>query len=206
MYIPQYNLVTDQSEIVAFMKRYNFAAIITTSNNEIIASHLPFVIEEENGKIILYAHYAKSNLQWKHVMENRLLVIFAEPHAYISPKYYEHEINVPTWNYAAVHAYGKTELIESNKGIIDILERSMDFFEPVYKEQWKNLPEDYKQRLLKGVVGIKIYVTELQAKKKLSQNRTENERQNIIESFSRSNNTNEKEIAELMKNNKSTNL
>lgn len=199
MYIPKHNLVTDQSEIVAFMKQYNFAAIITTKDNEITATHLPFVPTEENGQVVLYSHYAKANKQWKEMEENKVLVIFSEPHAYVSPSHYEHQANVPTWNYAAVHAYGKAELIESTEGIIDVLERSMDFFEPAYKEQWKALPDDYKQGLLKGVIAFKIAVSDLQGKKKLSQNRTEKERQTIIESFSHGGDPNEKEIAELMK-------
>ncbi len=199
MYIPKYNLVTDRGEIVAFMRQYNFAPIISTENNEITATHLPFVISEEDNGVILYGHYAKANNQWKQIDGKKVLVIFAEPHAYVSPSHYEHKVNVPTWNYAAVHVYGKAQVIEDAEGITDVLERSMDFFEPAYKEQWKNLPADYVQRLLNGVVAFKIYVTDLQGKKKLSQNRTENERQNIIKSFSQSNNPDEIKIAELMK-------
>ena len=199
MYIPKHNLVTDRKEIVAFMKRYNFGVIISAKNNLPIATHLPFVISEEGDDVIIYGHYAKANKQWSDIGGNTVLVIFSEPHAYVSPKYYDHRQNVPTWNYMAVHVYGTAELVESRDGAIDILERSMDFFEPGYKEQWKTLDEEYKNGLLKGIVAFKIKATELQAKKKLSQNRNETERQRIIESFSQSHNPNEKEIAEHMR-------
>ncbi|HTB30561.1 MAG TPA: FMN-binding negative transcriptional regulator [Bacteroidia bacterium] len=198
MYTPSYHLMIDRTEIFAFMKQYNFGVIVTTKDNEITATHLPFVVSEEGNSIVLYAHCAKANKQWKEMKENKVLVIFNEPHAYVSPSLYEHNVNVPTWNYAAVHAYGNVELIEDREGIIEILERSFNFFEPAYVDQWKTLPDDYRNGLLNGVVAFKINVTDLQGKKKLSQNRSENERQNIIESFSKSASHNEREIAKLM--------
>ncbi len=181
------------------MKQYNFGAIITTNNNAITATHLPFVIAEEGDELIIYGHCARANKQWQEMEKNNVLVIFSAPHAYISPSHYEHKVNVPTWNYAAVHAYGNAEIIEDPDGITGVMERSFDFFEPSYREQWKTLPADYVRGLLKGVVAFKIVVTDLQGKKKLSQNRTENERQVIIESFSGSNDPHEREIAALMK-------
>ncbi len=199
MYTPKYHQITDRVEIIAFMKQYNFGAIVTSNNNELTATHLPFVISEEGENLIIYGHCAKANKQWQEMEQNTVLVIFAEPHAYVSPSHYEHKINVPTWNYAAVHAYGKVQVIENPEGIIEVMERSFDFFEPGYREQWKNLPEEYVNGLLNGVVAFKILVTDLQGKKKLSQNRTENERQVIIESFSDSNDHHEREIADLMK-------
>ncbi len=199
MYIPNHNLVTDKKEIIEFISQYNFAAIVSAKDNVPSATHLPFVITEEAGEIVLYSHYAKANKQWQDIKDNKVLVIFAEPHAYISPKYYGHQQNVPTWNYAAVHIYGTAELIESVEGAIDVLERSIDFFEPAYKEQWEKLDEKFKLGMINGIAAFKIKVTDIQAKKKLSQNRSEEERQLIIESFSKSDNPNEREIAEHMK-------
>ena len=199
MYTPHYHQMAGRDEMLAFMKQYNFGPIITTKDNEITATHLPFVIAEEGNEIVIYGHCAKANEQWREMEENAVLVIFSEPHAYVSPIHYEHKVNVPTWNYAAIHAYGKVKIIENSEGIIEVMERSFDLFEPAYKEQWKTLPLEYKNGLLKGVVAFRILVSDLQGKKKLSQNRTEHERQVIIDSFLHGNNPNEKEIAEMMK-------
>src|SRR6185503_6830 len=99
------NSFTDRQEIISFMQRYSFAAIVTTIDEAPYATHLPFLVKEENNKVILQAHFAKANPQWKEITAKTSLVIFTEPHAYISPSNYETEKVVPTWNYIAVHAY-----------------------------------------------------------------------------------------------------
>lgn len=204
MYIPKHYLIEDKNEIIDFMKKYSFATIITVKDNFQTASHLPFAIFERNEELILVSHFAKNNNQYKEIEENNVLVIFTEPHAYISPKYYEKELNVPTWNYISIHAYGKGKLITDNEGSYEVLAKMINTYEKSYKNQWDNLPEEYKNNMLKGIVSFEIVVTNLQGKKKLSQNKTEKERESIITSFSKSDDNNEKQISEYMsKNNKS---
>ncbi|HVV56712.1 MAG TPA: FMN-binding negative transcriptional regulator, partial [Mucilaginibacter sp.] len=111
MYTPSFNAFTDRQQIIAFMKRYSFASIITTINDKPVATHLPFLVQEENGKLLLRSHFAKANPQWKEIENKTSLVIFSEPHAYISPSNYESAKVVPTWNYIAVHAYGKARIL-----------------------------------------------------------------------------------------------
>jgi len=201
MYIPKSNLLTDRTEIVKFMKRFSFATIITAQDGFPIATHLPFLVTVKDENIVLTSHFAKANAQWEDIENNKILVIFTEPHAYISPKHYDKELNVPTWNYISVHAYGQGTLITETDKVIDILERTIDNYEISYKQQWDNLPSDYKTGLIKGIVAFDIIVTDLQAKKKLSQNKTENEQERIINALSKSDDTNEKLIADYMKNN-----
>ncbi|TKK67775.1 FMN-binding negative transcriptional regulator [Ilyomonas limi] len=201
MYIPNSNLLTDKTEAVAFMKRFSFATIITAKNSLPIATHLPFLVTIQDDNIVLTSHFAKANDQWKDIENNKILVIFSEPHAYISPKHYDKELNVPTWNYISVHAYGRGELITETSKVFEILERTIDNYEIEYKHQWNNLPDYYKAGLSKGIVAFDMVVTELQGKKKLSQNKTENERKKIINALSKSEPTNEQLIAEYMKNN-----
>src|ERR1035441_6463095 len=105
MYIPSSNLMSDKAEIIEFMKRYSFATIITSKNDNPIATHLPFTITLIEDKVILTSHFANDNEQWKDIEECNILVIFSEPHAYISPSNYDKEQNVPTWNYLTVHCY-----------------------------------------------------------------------------------------------------
>lgn len=201
MYIPKTNSFTDKLEIVDFMRQFSFATIITSENNYPVASHLPFLISLEQDKIILTSHFAKVNEQWKDIEKSKVLVIFSEPHAYISPKNYDKELNVPTWNYISVHAYGQGTLITEKQKVIDLLENTIETYEMGYKKQWNSLPEDYKLKMLQGIVGFNIVVTDLQAKKKLSQNKTANEQTKIIDSLAKSSDTNEQLIAEFMKKN-----
>jgi len=201
MYIPNSNLLTDKTEIVEFMKRFSFATIVTAKDGLPIATHLPFLVSTKDENIVLTSHFAKANAQWKDIENNTILVIFSEPHAYISPKHYDKELNVPTWNYISVHAYGQGSLISEIDKVTEILERTIDNYEISYKQQWDNLPSDYKAGLIKGIVAFDIIVKDLQGKKKLSQNKTENEQQKIIDALSKSDDTNEKLIADYMKTN-----
>ena len=198
MYIPKINLATDKNEIVTFMKQFSFAAIISAKNSFPVATHLPFMITTKGDEIILTSHFAKANEQWKDIENNKVLVIFNEPHAYISTKNYDKELNVPTWNYISIHAYGQGKLITEAEQVFEVLEATIENFETSYRKQWDNFPKDYKVKMANGIVAFEVIVTDLQAKKKLSQNISEKEQQKIIETLSKSNSTNEKLIAEFM--------
>ena len=198
MYIPSFNRFEDRQEIIAFMQRYSFAAIVTDINGIPEATHLPFLIKEENDKLFLLSHFAKANPQSAQVFGKTSLVIFTEPHAYISQQLYEKEESVPTWNYIAVHAYGKAVIIENDEQKAGLLQHTIEQYDTSYLEQYQKLPTDFKSKMMKGIVAFEIEVTDLQAKKKLSQNRTDTEKENIINSLSQSADTNEKEIAAYM--------
>ncbi|MDX2190637.1 MAG: FMN-binding negative transcriptional regulator [Bacteroidota bacterium] len=201
MYIPNHFKTENKDEIIDFVKKYSFATIVTVKNNIPSATHIPFAVQEENNEIILYAHFAKGNPQVNELLENNVLVIFAEPHAYISPKNYEGEQNVPTWNYMAVHLYGTAELILDQNKKIEMMELTISTFESEYLTQWSQLSNDYKQKMLNGIVAFKIKVNDIQAKKKLSQNRSAYERTNIINTLKNSELTSENAISELMHKN-----
>lgn len=201
MYIPKTNLVTDTEEIVAFMQQFSFATIITAKNNYPAATHLPFIVSTRDGKVILTSHFALANEHWKEIEDGVCLVIFSEPHAYISPKHYDSLLSVPTWNYISVHAYGRGKLITGPEETSAILEKTILAYEEEYKKQWDNLPIDFKLKMQKGLVGFEIEVDDLQAKKKLSQNKTQGEQQRIIDDLSDSGNGHERQIADFMKEN-----
>jgi transcriptional regulator len=199
MYIPKINLATDRDEIVSFMKQFSFATIVTAKDNIPIATHLPFLVSSNGENIVLTSHFAKANEQWKGIENHDALVIFSEPHAYISPKHYDKELNVPTWNYISIHAYGKGKLITETENVFKVLEKTIDTYENLYAQQWFRFPLDYRLKLANGIVAFEIIVNDLQAKKKLSQNRSEAEKQRIIDTLSKSNDTNEQLIADYMK-------
>ncbi len=199
MYIPKINQFENKDEIVEFMSQFSFATIITSHENIPTATHLPFIVTIENKEVILTSHFAKANKHWEQIEHSKILVIFSEPHAYISPENYKKLENVPTWNYVSVHAYGQGELILESEKVFNVLEQTINNFEKSYFDQWNNLSAEYKVGMSKGIVAFKIKVTDLQAKKKLSQNRSGIEKENIINKLEKSEDTNEKMIANYMK-------
>jgi transcriptional regulator len=156
------------------------------------------LVEEKDDQIIISSHFAKANPQALDVNGNTNLVIFTEPHAYISPKNYPKEAEVPTWNYLAVHAYGKARLLDTEEENLKLLEHTINTYEAEYFTQWQKLPQEFKSKMIKGIVGFEIVVSDLQAKSKLSQNRSKIEKENIIHSLSNSQFETEREIAQYM--------
>lgn len=199
MYIPPEYKENNENKLIEFMQAHTFANLISSANNMPIATHLPFIVEQRADKIFLISHMAKANPQWQSFSENELLIIFQGPHAYISPKHYEKQQNVPTWNYIAVHAYGKGTIIDKPDDVIALMEKTIHLYEKDFYNQWKNLSSEYVNGMLKAIVAFEIEVTKLEGKFKLSQNKTKNEQQNIISSFEKSNDSLEKGIAEEMK-------
>lgn len=200
MYIPPKFKLKDEPQIRDYIRQYPFATLITAANNHPIATHLPFIIEQEGDQWYLLSHMAKANPQWKLLETHSPLIIFQEPHAYISPTYYDKEENVPTWNYIAVHVYGTVELLTESDEAIEVLEKTISVFEEGFQEQWENLAADYKKRLLNGLVAFRIKIQNLEAKEKLSQNKTTKEQHQISEGLLGSLDNSAQQLGEIMKN------
>ena len=196
MYSPVHYRIEDEAECVEFMSRHSFATIVTAANNYPSATHLPFVIEQTNGEIVLTAHFAKANPQWKQLeSEREILVVFAGEHSYISPTWYESAPNVPTWNYVAVHAYGRGEIVEKPEAIAKLIAKH----EPDFLDKWNDYDEDYRRKMFNGIVAFKVFVERLEGKKKLNQKSSEAEREKIVRSLEESGYSTERELAEYMK-------
>lgn len=198
MYVPSHFSFTERAEIVSFMRRFNFAAVVSQVEGEPFATHLPFIVEERGEEIWLQAHFAKANPQWRNLEGQMALVMFWEPHAYISPSLYSKELNVPTWNYAAVHAYGRAKLIHDEAAMFDLLEKQIQTYEAAYFEQWSRLPQDYKNAMLKGIVAFEMRVEKLEAKWKLSQNKPAQDRANVMAHLLESEDGTAREIGQMM--------
>ena len=191
----------NQEEILEFIQKYSFATVVTSQNGIPVATHLPIISERRGDKLILISHFAKANPQWRDIENGKLLVIFSEPHAYISPSNYEKIQEVPTWNYLSVHAYGIGIIISDPKEVFSILEKTINSYEAKYLNQWNTLSDQYKISMSNGIVCLEMEVTELQGKKKLSQNKTLKEKQNIIESLSKSDDGPVRTLADYMQRN-----
>ncbi len=183
MFIPPEFKFTDRQDQIAFMQQYNFAAIIAVQHGLPIATHLPVHIKEVADKIVISAHFAIANSMVPLLDGCKLMLIFCQPHAYISPSHYAHSRNVPTWNYIAVHAYGLCKVLHSYDDKIRVLEELMQVSEPEYLQQWQVIDPTYRDALLNGIVPVEIEIDNINAIAKLSQNKTEQERNNITEAL-----------------------
>src|SRR5260370_22301965 len=203
MYIPKAFREDDINTLHAFIREYSFAAVITQQDGVPFASHLPFLLDADRGPYgTLLAHMARANPQW-HAFnkEQEVLVIFQGPHAYITPSWYEVELSVPTWNYAVVHAYGPPRLMEEKSELYELLKILIQTHEAHFEKPWPfQLPDDYVQKMMQGVVGFEIQITRLEGKFKLSQNRTTSEREKVIDALQDASNTLSTGIAHLITN------
>ncbi|MDQ1853745.1 FMN-binding negative transcriptional regulator [Bacillus stercoris] len=200
MYIPKYFKVTNAEDIWNFVQENAFGTIVTTEQGKPIATHLPLGFHKKGDHYYITGHFAYGNPQWRtfEACED-VLVMFQGPHAYISSSWYSRE-NVPTWNYQAVHMYGKASMLEKD----ELAEELTIMLEKYEKHRdhpvlWDKLSPKLLERELKGIVGFKIKVEDIQAAYKLSQNRNETDYMNIIDQLQNEENPNAKQMAELMK-------
>ena len=206
MYIPKDFRVTDQKQINFFMQANNFATLVSWDGERPIASHLLFeVVISGPAELTLNCHLARANDQWRTFRpEGEVLVIFGGAHTYISPRWYSQTDNVPTWNYQAVHAYGVPEIVNDQDELYGMLARLVDRYEsnsgaiPEYHVD--ALPKEFVLEKMKGIVGLRIRVTRLEAKYKLSQNRSQPERNNIIAELGNRGDENSAAISAAMQN------
>ncbi len=188
MYIPDIYRNENAAEIKKFLYENSFGILINQSNSKLSATHIPLELETNSeGKDILCGHLSKDNPQWKGFLENdKVLAVFSGPHSYISSSWYDHE-NVPTWNYIAVQIHGKIKIID-DQAAIESLKRLVDKYEKDSENPIRI--EDLSietMRQAKGIVAFEIEITELNATKKMSQNRDHKNYQNIIEALEKVN-------------------
>jgi transcriptional regulator len=184
VYIPEHFRVPDHADAITFMRANPFAILISTTDEGPFATHLPLFISETPEHLILRGHVAKANQHWRYLEQNpNCLTIFHGPHAYVSASNYSTRENVPTWNYGAVHVYGTARTFASPEELQGVLHQLIGTFEPAYAEQWGSLNQAYRDRMLSHIVGFEITVTKIEAKFKLSQNRTKDEQANVITSL-----------------------
>jgi transcriptional regulator len=192
MYIPKHFDITDREEILAFIKANSFGQLISTVDGKLFSTHMPFLLSEDQSKLL--GHVAKQNPQWQDIHDQTVLITLQGPHDYISPSWYKSP-GVPTWNYQAVHIYGRCEVIRNPEQIKTIIDTLTEKYESQFENPWQ---ANYQDVMLQAIVGLEITITEIQCKYKLSQNRSMEDRQNVVKELD---NTESVELAKAMQKN-----
>lgn len=203
MYVPRHFAEEDPDVLRQFMQDYNFATFVTQHHGQMVASHLPFMLAANEGAHgTLYAHLAKANPQAAQLDgQNEALVIFQGPHTYISPTLYEQpDVNVPTWNYAVIHAYGVPKVIDNSAQLQHMLDELVDYHEAGSAEPYSTAQAAaHVERLMPGIVAFRLEITRLEGKFKLSQNRSLTDRAQVREALAVSERADDQAMAGLMR-------
>lgn len=184
MYRPAHFAEDDRATLFALMRRYDFATLVTMAGEKPVATHLPLLIDTGRGANgTLLGHVSRANEQWRGFGDGpESLAIFQGPHAYVSPRWYATRPLVPTWNYAVVHAYGRPAIVDDADAKLAIIERLVTTQEAVMPEPWRvdDIPGDYREAQLSGIVAFEIEITRLEGKFKMNQDKRPADRAGVI--------------------------
>ena len=189
MYIPEQFAETDLPTQHEFMRQHSFATLVTQQDGIPFASHLPVLLDGSIGMHgALLGHMARNNEQWHDFAAGaEVLVMFQGAHAYVSPTWYEpNPMSVPTWNFMAVHAYGVARILLEDE-LEQALHHLVDENEETFSSPWKlELTQMMRERMLGAIVGFEIRLHRIEGKFKLSQNRSRQDRLNVISQLAQS--------------------
>ncbi|MCY9693896.1 FMN-binding negative transcriptional regulator [Paenibacillus alginolyticus] len=203
MYIPSHFEIKDDQIICNIIKQNGFATLISQHQGSPFATHLPLSLDQ--NREYLFGHFARPNPQWKEIEKQEVLAIFHGPHCYISPSWYETSTTVPTWNYVAVHVYGQVELIEDVQVVMNSLtDLVLKYEEPGSSYHLDQVDASYLAGLSKGIQGLRIKITRIEGKAKLSQNHPTERQELVIQRLENKPGEDEHKIASLMRENLGT--
>ncbi|MEZ9627125.1 FMN-binding negative transcriptional regulator [Aliivibrio fischeri] len=195
MFIPRNMEMKDHNLICNFIKNNNFGVL---TSSDLTATHIPFVLKSDEGnKGTLYGHLAKANKHWKQFQNQRVLIVFNGPHAYISPTWYLYKPAVPTWNYAAVHCYGIVEIIDG-EGVNEVMDDTILAHEPELLLNSDIMSTEYQAKLKNAIVAFKIVIDDYQDVEKLGQQRKIEDQHGVHLALKESKYSGANELAEYM--------
>ncbi|PIW25820.1 MAG: transcriptional regulator [Rhodospirillales bacterium CG15_BIG_FIL_POST_REV_8_21_14_020_66_15] len=174
MYRPKQFDVIEIPEMHRLIRENGFATLVNQGPDGLIATHAPLHLTDETGNGVLWGHIARANDQWQAFDGTaETLAVFAGPHSYISPTWYTTEKSVPTWNYEAVHAYGRPRIMDDPEAVLALLSELSDQYESGRDAPWRlaGLPKVFVAARLKHIVAFEMRIERLEGKRKMSQNR-----------------------------------
>jgi len=205
VYTPPAFRADDRDSIHATIRAARLATLVTATAEGLVATPLPLMIEPAEGEHgTLYGHVARANPQWRLAPIGAAMAVFMGPDAYVTPSWYaskrEHGKVVPTWNYVAVHAYGPAEFFEDADRLLDVVTRLTRHHEAQRAEAWavSDAPAPFIASQLKGIVGVRLPITRLEGKRKLSQNRSEADRAGVAAGLGESDDAMDRVVAGLI--------
>ena len=201
MYVPKLYRNSNFPEIENFLRSHSFATLASMHEQKPWATHIPLELEvNQAGEKVLWGHLSKANPQWKSFDENEtVMAVFLGPHTYISSSWYDH-VNVPTWNYIAVHVYGKVRIVEGEE-LHESLRRLVNKYEVIAHSPVSvdTMPEEFVRKEVKGIVGLEISMDKIEGNWKLSQNRDDANYNQIILELEKLHDLNAQQVADEMK-------
>lgn len=202
LYTPSAFASSDRAAVARLVTEHPFATLITAADDDLIVTHLPLLLipdREPFGTLI--GHVARANDHWRHFAQGRTVAVFQGPHHYISPAWYAHpEGSVPTWNYAVVHLSGHPEIVADAAEVGAILDTTVRHFESHHEPAWTpQLTADALRAMREAIVAFRIPVQHVEAKFKLSQNRSPADRKRVAQTLARSESREARDLAEWMK-------
>lgn len=202
MYVPPAFREDDRQVLHEVMRAARLSNLVTATADGVIATPLPlFLVDTEGEQGVIYGHVARANPQWQKPPVGEALAIFMGPDAYITPSWYaakaEHGKVVPTWNYTAVHAYGPVEFFDDEARLRDVVTRLTELHEGPRAVAWavSDAPEAYIKSQLRGIVGLRLPISRLEGKRKLSQNRPAADRAGVAQGLAQSERPTERLVA-----------
>ncbi len=181
MYIAPLNLQTESHIIRSYIEQHGFATLVSAMGDQLHATHTPLQLVTKEGQEWLYGHIAKANPQVDHIRQQaRATAIFMDAHAYISSSWYDH-VNVPTWNYMAVHIHGVLQALDEEQ-----TRSSLDQLVAQYEDQGQKhfhisqMTEKDIKAHLRGLQGFRLTIEKIEASWKLSQNRDDHNHATIV--------------------------
>lgn len=198
IYSPQQFTISDRDLLFRVMRENSFATLIAASGEDPWVAHVPVIADPENN--LLHAHVARANPIWHQFAKPRkALFIFHGPHHYISPSWYTVHPSVPTWNYVVVHVSGVPMIVEDRAIIETMLGRLVEQHEAVSEAPWSmDLPADYLQKMIDGIVAFQVPIDRIEGKFKLSQNRPRVDQSNVIAALEKTGSETAARVAALM--------
>jgi transcriptional regulator len=206
MYTPKDFRVDDLPTLHADMQRNTLATLVSLTTSGLVATHLPILLDPQRGPFgTLLGHVSRANLQWQQSNPaTEALLIFNGPDTYVTPNWYparqETGRVVPTWNYAAIHAYGKLSFFDDPDRLRTIVTRLTDIHESTFPNPWKvtDAPAVYIDAQLKAIIGFELPILRIEGKRKFNQNRSTADQAGVIEGLRSLNDPTKSAVADFM--------